>query len=117
MIRPALVAIAALVAAPLAAQDAEEGSAGPKDRRDATHFVRVGDIPVVTAEGEVIGDINEILIDSEGQPAGFLIEMGGFLDLGDTDVAVPLGSLQWNGAEYVSKMTEEQLKNLRPWDE
>ena len=117
MFRTAMIVVAALAAAPLAAQDAEEGSAGPKQTRDATHLMEVDDIDVVTADGETIGKVEEILIDSEGRPAGFLVEMGGLLDLGDTEVAVPLEALEWTGTEYVSKMTQQQLERLKPFDE
>jgi sporulation protein YlmC with PRC-barrel domain len=117
MLRPLIIATAALTALPLAAQDAEQGSAGPVETRDDTYMQSVDDTNVVTASGEKIGEIDEILVDSDGKPAGFVIDMGGLLDLGDNDVAVPLGALSWNGMEYVSKMTEEQLKKLKPWDE
>lgn len=117
MFRRSLIAITALAAAPLAAQDAEEGSAGPKDWRDGAYLQSVDDIDVITPDGDTVGEVEEILIDSDGKPAGFLIEIGGFFELGDNDVAVPLDALTWNGAEYVSTMTPEQLENLRPWDE
>ncbi|WP_133176180.1 PRC-barrel domain-containing protein [Pelagivirga sediminicola] len=117
MLRPLIIAAATLTALPLAAQDAEDGSAGPKDTRDATYLQSVDDTNVVNANGEKIGEIDEILIDADGNPAAFVIDMGGLLDLGDEDVAVPLEALQWNGKEYVSKMTEEQLQKLQPWDE
>ena len=117
MLRPFIIAAATLTALPLAAQDAEEGSAGPKDIRNDTYLQSVDDTKVVNANGEKIGEIDEILVDADGKPAGFLIDMGGLLDLRDDDVAVPLEALEWNGKEYVSKMTEEQLKNLQPWDE
>lgn len=110
--------MAALIAATSAvAQDAEQGSAGPVDTRDGTYLQTVENVDVLNASGEKIGEVEEILIDSDGNPAGFLIEIGGFLGLADSDVAVPLDALTWDGAHYVSKMTEEQLENLQPFDE
>ncbi len=117
MLRPLIIAAAMLAALPLAAQDAELGSAGPKDTRDSTYLKSVDDAKVVTADGEEIGEISEILVDADGKPAGYLVELGGFLGLGERDVAIPLEALEWSGNRYVSKMTEEQLKNLTPWDE
>lgn len=108
---------AVLLAAPLAAQDAEVGSAGPKDTRDDTFMQSVDDMDVRNADGEIIGEIEEILVDQDGKPAGFVIELGGFFGLADSDVAVPLGALEWDGSGYVTKMTREQLEALRPWDE
>ncbi|MFP7570958.1 PRC-barrel domain-containing protein [Marivita sp. S2033] len=116
MLRSTAIA-ALLLASPLAAQDAEVGSAGPRDTRDGTYMQSIDDIDVRNADGEVIGEIEEILIDQDGKPAGFVIEFGGFLGLADSDVAVPLEALTWNESHYVSKMTQEQLEALRPWDE
>lgn len=118
MLRPMIIVLAAALAPlPLAAQDAEQGSAGPKDTRDSTYLKSVDDAKVVTADGDEIGEISEILVDADGKPAGYLVEMGGFLGMGDNDVAIPLEALEWSSNRYVSKMTEEQLKNLQPWDE
>lgn len=113
-----LITCAALLCAgPLFAQDAEEGAAGPIETRDGTYLQSVEDTDVRTAEGEKIGEVEEILIDAEGVPAGFLLEIGGFFDLGDSDVAVPLEALTWDGSHYVSKMTVDQLESLQPFDE
>ncbi|MCL3881982.1 PRC-barrel domain-containing protein [Marivita sp. GX14005] len=116
MLRSTSIA-ALLMATPLAAQDAEVGTAGPKDTRDGTYMQSVDDVDVYNTNGEMIGEIEEILVDQDGKPAGFVIEFGGFLGLADSDVAVPLDALEWEGSHYVSKMTAEQLKKLRPWDE
>jgi hypothetical protein len=118
MIRTTLV-ISALTLAPAAgfAQDAEEGAAGPRDFRDASYMQSAEDIDVLNNDGEIIAEIEEILIDEKGHPAGFLLELGGFFGLADSEVAVPAEALEWNGAQYVSKMTAQQLEELRPWDE
>ncbi len=118
MIRFALITTAAgLLALPAIAQDAETGAAGTVDTRDSAFLQSVDDTDVVNANGEKIGEIEEILVDSDGKPAGFKIEFGGFLGMGDKDVAVPLDALTWEAGRYVSKMTQEQLENLQPWDE
>lgn len=108
---------ALLCAAPALAQDAEDGSAGPVETRDDTYLQSVEDTDVRTGDGDKIGEVEEILIDAEGVPAGFLLEIGGFFDLGDSDVSVPLEALTWSGSHYVSKMTVEQLERLQPFDE
>ena len=99
------------------AQNAEDGMAGPVETRDGTYMQSVEDMDVRNSDGEKLGEVEEILIDSDGQPAGFLIEIGGWFDLGDADVNVPLNALTWDGESYVSKMTLDQLENLQPFDE
>jgi putative membrane protein len=51
---------------------------------------------VYNANNEKIGDINEVLIDREGKVEGVVIGVGGFLGMGERDVAVPFNALQWS---------------------
>ncbi|WP_439123606.1 PRC-barrel domain-containing protein [Marivita sp.] len=108
---------ALLYAGPILAQDAEDGAAGPVETRDDTYLQSVEGMDVRTAEGEKVGEVEEILIDAKGKSAGFLLEIGGFFDFGDSDVSVPLETLVWDGSYYVSKMTAVQLEALQPFDE
>jgi hypothetical protein len=115
MTRLILAAVLGL-AGPALAQTGQEGG-GTVDNRDATFLQSAEDMDVVTADGDKIGEIEEILVDNTGVPAGFLLEIGGFLGLGESDVSVPLDALSWDGTAYVSKMTVEQLEALAPFDE
>jgi len=44
---------------------------------------------------EKVGDVNEILIDSQGNAKAVVIGVGGFLGMGEKDVAMPFNSIQW----------------------
>jgi sporulation protein YlmC with PRC-barrel domain len=50
---------------------------------------------VYGANNEKIGDINEILIDRSGNAKAVVIGVGGFLGIGEKNVAVPFASLEW----------------------
>lgn len=107
-----------LMAVPAFAQDSDDGQNwGPVDQRDNSYLKSVEDIDVVDADGQKIGEVEEILIDEDGKPAAFHIEVGGFLDIGDEDVAVPLEALTYEDGSYVSKLTLEQIENLPEWDD
>jgi hypothetical protein len=41
------------------------------------------------------GDIREVLINREGATEAVVIEVGGFLGIGEKDVAVPFQALEW----------------------
>jgi hypothetical protein len=43
--------------------------------------------------GEAIGDINDLLFDKSGRIANVVIGVGGFLGIGQKDVAIPYGDL------------------------
>jgi sporulation protein YlmC with PRC-barrel domain len=44
--------------------------------------------PVIGAAAEHIGDVDDVLLDSEGRAIGILVGIGGFLGIGQHDVAI-----------------------------
>lgn len=66
---------------------------------------------------ETIGDIEDIVLDVNGQMVGVVAEVGGFLGLGSKDVLLPLDDVRLvspDGADYayVTRLTEDQLTDL-----
>ena len=105
------------LAVPALAQEADQTPAEPVQPQRGVYLQSAEDVEVRNGDGDRIGEVEEILVDEKGNPAGFLIELGGFLGLGDSAVVVPLDSLSWDGQGYVSNMTETQLENLQPFGE
>jgi len=67
-------------------------------------------------DAEQIGDINDLLVDENGDITAAIIGVGGFLGLGEHDVAIPYDQFQITQdqdgeARLVVSMTEEQLEN------
>lgn len=50
---------------------------------------------VYGANNENIGEINDVLMDAKGQVTGVIIGVGGFLGIGEKDVALPMNALQF----------------------
>ena len=59
---------------------------------------------VYGADNEKIGSINEILVDATGSAKAGVIGVGGFLGLGEKNVAVPFASLEWANAPDAARM-------------
>jgi sporulation protein YlmC with PRC-barrel domain len=61
-----------------------------------------------------IGDVNDVLLDKSGQVSAVILGVGGFLGLGEKDVAVPFSAIQVtekNGDRYlVMETTKEALQ-------
>jgi putative membrane protein len=53
-------------------------------------------LTIYNDKNERIGDINEVLVDRDGKAQAVVIGVGGFLGLGEHDVAVPFDALQWS---------------------
>jgi sporulation protein YlmC with PRC-barrel domain len=52
-------------------------------------------IDVYGADNQKIGDIDEVLVDRQGKIHGFVVGVGGFLGIGQKDVAIPFDQVQW----------------------
>ena len=54
---------------------------------------------VVSANNESIGDINDVILGRDGRIMATVVGVGGFLGIGEKDVAVPFASLEFLSAE------------------
>lgn len=75
---------------------------------------------VVNAANETIGDINEIVLGKDGKVAAVIVGVGGFLGLGEREVAVNFSSLQMrrdqsNNLVLTMTATKDVLKNAPAW--
>ncbi|MFP7675708.1 PRC-barrel domain-containing protein [Marivita sp. S0852] len=83
-----------------------------------SQYTEVDDIDVVGANGQLVGEIETILIDGSGMPAAMVVEVDdGFLDIGDTEVIVPMDALTWDNGRYTTTMTSEDMETLPVWDD
>lgn len=51
------------------------------------------------ANNEDIGEVGDVLIDRSGQARAVVIDVGGFLGIGETHVAIPMQSLQFRSGQ------------------
>ena len=71
---------------------------------------------VVSAEGNNIGEVDNFVL-MENQLAA-VVGIGGFLGIGEHNVALALNELTWNGEQLVVEgYTEDQLRELPAYDE
>jgi sporulation protein YlmC with PRC-barrel domain len=70
---------------------------------------------VYNASGQSIGDLNDVVIDKEGKISALVVGVGGFLGLGEKNVAVNWDQLKQTGSISPSRivlgMTEQDLRN------
>ena len=75
------------------------------------------DLDLYDMNGEAIGEIEEVLGSQDGTPTAFAAEVGGFLDLGDTDVVIPFDQVTLEGDRLQIDMTEEEVEALERWND
>ena len=88
MFRPIMIAAVAGTATPALAQDMSLDIAQLRSADDAN---------VVNAAGDKLGEIEDVLVGADGKPVAYVVDTGGFLDIGDEDVVVSIDALpKWD---------------------
>ena len=75
---------------------------------------------VVNTANETIGDINEIVLGKDGKVAAVIIGVGGFLGMGEREVAMNFESLRMsrdsnNNLVLTANTTKDALKGAPEW--
>jgi sporulation protein YlmC with PRC-barrel domain len=114
-ILPALAIALSLGAAPaLAATDSGNAAVLQTVPDDAMTVSNVYKQDVYDTKENKIGDVNDVLLDKDGRITAVIIGVGGFLGVGEKDVAVPFNSLKMaekDGDAYlVMNTTKETLE-------
>ena len=124
----AVAAMAPLMAFPAVAQDngatqmraptAQESST--QTMSDQISASALLDETVVNAANESIGDINDLMLDKNGKVAAVIVGVGGFLGMGEKDVALTFDQLKFtnNGNDLVvmSNATKDSLQAAPAYD-
>jgi sporulation protein YlmC with PRC-barrel domain len=66
---------------------------------------------VVGSNNESIGDINDVIMDRNGQIMAAVVGVGGFLGIGEKDVAVPFNALEFMNAQQAQAMNNASSGN------
>jgi len=73
-----------------------------QNRADLWRASKLEGVNVYNQNNEKIGDISEVLVNRQGQVEAVVIGVGGFLGIGERDVAVPYNALQWQNQEQTA---------------
>jgi sporulation protein YlmC with PRC-barrel domain len=69
------------------------------------------------SNGEEIGEIDNVVMSQGGSTPEVLVGVGGFLGIGERDVAIPLNEIQMQGDRLTTAMTKDEIGGMEPYDE
>ncbi len=74
---------------------------------------------VVNAKGDKVGEVDKLVVSTGDQKVYAVVGVGGFLGIGEKNVAIPLEQLQPQGDNLAlsSGITEDELKNSMRYNE
>jgi hypothetical protein len=99
-------------------ESADANSASPKflSKQDSTDLLASNLIgqPVVNSQDETVGDINDLVTDQSGKVIAVLVGTGGFLGIGEKDVALDFNDLRFaqdqdGNVKVIANVTKETL--------
>ena len=79
------------------------------DPKDALLKAKVED-----THGNSVGSVDDVSIDKKGKPTSLKVDVGGFLGVGDKDVAMKASAFKFDPDRKVliTSMTKDQIKKL-----
>ena len=84
-----------LASAQNAAQKADTNASATMHKDGEWRASKLVGLNVYNQANEKIGDINEVILDKSGKVAKVILGVGGFLGMGEHDVAVAFDKLKW----------------------
>ena len=73
---------------------------------------QVEDLDVIGADGNAIGEGEDVRGDQNGQPQAIVVEVGGFLGVGEKNVILMLNDVSLDMGKLRTKLTKEQIETL-----
>lgn len=121
----AVMSVAAAMAAGTTATPRTDSTAGSAATAGAAAVAPIGKTEagkligqsVETPAGERIGEVEAVNIGSDGKVANVIVGVGGFLGVGERDVALGWKDLQItnNGGKVVANLTKQRLETMAPY--
>jgi hypothetical protein len=93
-----------------------------KDTKNVTYngltVDKLHDTNIETASGKKVGEIDQVLVNSDNKIVAVSVDAGGFLGIGGEKVVMSLDQLQYDGQKkkFITSMNEDQLKSMPKWD-
>ena len=120
LITAIVLALFFAVSGPAGAQQKQKGQENAtmeQSQQTGTPYPLIGR-DLITSRGENIGEVENVIVNYDGQVEKVIVDVGGFLGLGEKTVAISLDSLRlskWNEAVYQG--TEEDLEQMQEYEQ
>ena len=106
---------------PAPAENAATTSKGDAITTGQISASKLLDETVMNEANESVGDVNDVLISSDGKIASVIVGVGGFLGMGEKNVALPFNNLKFardndNDLVVTTNVTKESLQAAPAYD-
>jgi hypothetical protein len=102
---------------PAAALSLVAATASAQGIVDVSVLTSLEDIEINTVGGDEIGEIETALIGPDGSLVALVVEVGGFLGIGEEERVLPIERLVFENGEYTTDLTVEDVEAMPTWDD
>ena len=117
----------ALGAIPALAQNAPRAESGARQQNSVLTVIKNDDVmvqpynitvgklegtDVIGANGQKVGDVEDVLADQSGKPVAVSVDAGSFLQMNSKEIIMQLSSLNMRDGKLHTSMTKEQISAL-----
>ncbi|SFD10287.1 PRC-barrel domain-containing protein [Tropicimonas isoalkanivorans] len=101
---------------------AQEPAANNGDSDRVLTAEELDGMPVIGSDGDRLGEVSDIVLTDSGEIDSVIIDVGGFLGLGEKPVAIPFSELTLQEGEGLADQTvkinrtEEELEQMERWE-
>jgi sporulation protein YlmC with PRC-barrel domain len=96
---------------------ADPAAAGVQDRLASMRVQELMDQTVYGANGEEVGDVENVLADRQGHASAIVVGVGGFLGIGERQVAIPLDRMSvGQDGRLTTELTRENIGSMQAYD-
>lgn len=78
---------------------------------------RLEDVDIIGADGEEIGEVEEVLMTADGRIVAVSADVGGFLGMGEREVVIPLERLVFAADGVTTDLDQAQVEVLEVWED
>jgi sporulation protein YlmC with PRC-barrel domain len=111
---PAAFAQSSMSNSPTGGSNMSSSNAGASDsqsiRPDQMRASKIVGAKVYDRDNQSMGSVKDIVLDKDGKVANVVVGVGGFLGVGDKDVAVPLSAIKFDNNRLTLDRTKAQLQ-------
>jgi len=77
----------------------------------------IEDMDVIGADGENIGEVEEVLATPDGKVSAISVEVGGYFGIGDREVIFGMDEVEFKDNKLTTSLSKDEIEKLPDWDD
>ncbi len=76
---------------------------------------QIEDMDVIGADGETIGEVEEVLATPDGEISAISVEVGGYFGIGEREVIFGMDEVEFKDNKISTSLSKDEIEKLPDW--